>query len=110
MGAFNTVEIRGTCPCCKKEVNLEVQFKYGDTYQYDYKLGDVITWGGNDIGKPGRSRVVVDGAAGCPNCPGCDFDLDYEVWLEKDRIVAVKPVTGAYDFVSIHGEPIVSEE
>jgi hypothetical protein len=107
MGAFNTVEISGTCPCCKNEVSLEVQFKYGDTYQHHYKLDDVITWGGNDIGKPGRSRVVVDGMAGCP---ACDCDLDYEVWLEKDRIVAVKPATGAYDFVSIHGEPIVIEE
>jgi hypothetical protein len=107
MGLFNTVEISGTCSCCKKESDLEVQFSYGDTYQHHYKLGDVITWGGNDIGKPGRSRVVVDGIAGCP---GCDFDLDYEVWLEKDRIVAVKPVTGAYDPASTEEGYIVIEE
>ena len=107
MGAFNTVETSGTCPCCKQAVNLEVQFKYGNTYQHHYKIGDVITWGGNDIGKPGRTRVVVDGVAVCPDC---DCDVDYEVWLEKDKIVDVKPATGAYDFSSLDDAYIVLEE
>lgn len=107
MGLYNTVEISGTCPSCNKDVNLEVQFKYGDMYLHRYKLGDVITSGGIDIGKPGRTRVVVDGIAGCP---GCDCDLDYEVWLEKDRIVAVKPVTGGYDPASTDEGYIVIEE
>jgi hypothetical protein len=107
MGAFNTVEISGTCPCCKNEVNVEVQFKYGDTYQHHYKVGDLITWGGNDRGKPGRSKVVVYGVAVCPIC---DAELEYEVWLESDRIVAVKPATGTYDFVSEGVGYIVLEE
>jgi hypothetical protein len=107
MGAFNTVEISERCPCCKEEVNLEVQFKYGDTYQHHYKVGDVITWGGNDRGKPGRSKVVVYGFAVCPIC---DAELEYEVWLESDRIVAVKPATGTYDFVSEGLTYIVVEE
>ena len=107
MGAFNTVEISGTCPGCQKEDTLEVQFKYGDTYQHRYKVGDVITWGGNDRGKPGHSKVVVYGFAVCPIC---DAELEYEVWLEKDRIVAVKPATGTYDFVSIGRGYIVIQE
>ena len=41
MGAFNTVRILGTCPSCKNEVNLEVQFKYGDVWQHHYQVGDV---------------------------------------------------------------------
>jgi Zn ribbon nucleic-acid-binding protein len=107
MSAFNTVEISGTCPSCKKEVNLDVQFKYGDAGQHRYKLGDVITWGGNDVGRPGRSRVIVEGFA---VCPACDSELDYEVWLESDNIVAVKPATGTYDLASTPDGYIVIEE
>lgn len=107
MGLYNTVEISGTCPCSNDQVKLEVQFKYGDTYLHHYKIGDVIKWGGIDIGKPGRSKVFVDGVAGCP---GCDRDLDYEVWLESDKIVDVKPATGDYDLASTDEEYIVIEE
>ena len=106
MGAFNTVEILEKCPGCNEEVNLEVQFKYGDTYQHHYRIGDVITWGGNDIGKPACTRVVV---SGYEVCPMCEAELEYEVWLEKDRIVAVQPATGTYDFVSISRGYIVIE-
>lgn len=106
MGAFNTVEISGTCSCCKEELNLEVQFKYGDTYQNSYKLGDVITWGGNDIGKPGRSKVIVEGFA---LCPICDAELHYEVCLESDIIVVVKPRSGTYDLDSTDEGYIVIE-
>ena len=107
MGLYNTIEISGTCPCCNNEVKLEVQFKYGDTYLHHYKLGDVIEWGGIDIGKPGRSKVVVEGFK---LCPICDAELNYEVWLESDKIVAVKPYTGAYDFDSTPDCYIVLEE
>lgn len=97
MGAFNTVRILGTCPSCKNEVNLEVQFKYGDVWQHHYQIGDVIKWGGNDIGKPALRKVIVEGFAVCPTC---DSELDYEVWLENDKIVAIKLASGTYDLAS----------
>jgi hypothetical protein len=107
MGAFNTVRILGTCPSCKNEVNLEVQFKYGDVWQHHYQVGDVINWGGNDIGKSDRRKVIVEGFA---ICPICDSELDYELWLEKDRIIAVKPASGTYDLASTPEGYIVIEE
>jgi hypothetical protein len=73
-----------------------VQFKYGDTWQYDYSVGDHLRWGGNDIGQPGAVEVVVAGIAEvCPVC-GCDVEEEFEVWIRDDRIDAVVPVSGRY--------------
>ena len=107
MGAFNTVRILGTCPSCKNEVNLEVQFKYGDVWQHHYQVGDVIKWGGNNVGTHGHRKVVTEGVEACPIC---DSELDYEVWLEKDEIVAVKSTSGTYDPASTPEGYIVIEE
>lgn len=49
MGAFNTVQTSHTCPSCDAKVDTDVQFKFGDTFQYEYSVGDTIRWGGNDI-------------------------------------------------------------
>lgn len=35
---------------------------------------------------------------------------DYEVWLEDDRIAAVRPASGRYDFAAKHETYIVLEE
>ena len=98
MGLFNTVETRVSCPCGNEE-NLEVQFRYGDVYQHHYQVGDVIQWDpktpSTNVGAPGHSKVVVEGFK---LCPVCEAELEFEIWLEKDKIVAVKPATGVYDF------------
>lgn len=36
-------------------------FKYGDSWQHHYVLGDKLNWGGNDVGEPGHKLVVVVG-------------------------------------------------
>ena len=99
MGLFNTVEILDKCSSCNKDVNLRVQFKYGDVYQHHYQLGDVIKWNTDhprtNAGTTGHRKVVVEGVEDCPNC---EAEIDYEVWLENDKIVAVKPKSGAFDF------------
>jgi hypothetical protein len=110
MGAFNTVETRLTCPSCACELNINVQFKYGHSRQYAYHIGDVLYWhplGNADDGTPGHRKVVVHGVT---DCPVCGNELEFEVWLENDRIVAVKLATGAYDFVAARDTYIVVEE
>ncbi|UFP94208.1 hypothetical protein [Gloeobacter morelensis] len=109
MGAFNVVKVERTCPSCNETVELRVQFKYGDTWQYEYRIGDRLRWGGNDTGKPGAKRVVVYGID--EHCPYCGLEEgDYEVWLENDVIVSVQPSTGAYDFVNTQEVYIVVEQ
>ncbi len=108
MSAFNTVKVEHKCASCGHLVELSVQFKYGEVWQYEYEIGDRLKWGKNNIGQPGNKRVVVDGAA--ERCPVCHAEgADYEVWLEDDRIVSVQPACGRYDFAACHQTFIVVE-
>ncbi|MBK8013951.1 MAG: hypothetical protein IPK13_21710 [Deltaproteobacteria bacterium] len=101
MSAYNIVAgVSVTCPQCQAKVSVGVQFKFGATWQYRYVVGDLLRWGGNDVGTPGRARVVSDGAADSP-CPACGYagDWDFYVFIEHDRIVGVSEADGTYDFV-----------
>ncbi len=94
MSAFNTVTGQASCPNCKRTAEFEVQFKYGDTWQHSYRIGDKLRWGGNDIGIPGRRRVLVAGIGG--PCPHCQSDyIDFDVLIENDRVLSIEPIKGA---------------
>lgn len=98
MSAFNTVVVRADCPQHHGETTWRIQFKYGDVWDYTYHVGDILGWGGNEIGEPGKRLVVVDGVA--EPCPVCGYDPgDYEVWLEVDRIVRVERAPARSRFV-----------
>jgi hypothetical protein len=109
MGAFNTVTVDQKCNRCGQNTTIKVQFKYGDVWQHQYRIGDVIRWYKNNIGKPGYKHVVADAISEeCPNCG--NSNQNYEVWLENDRIVKVIPASGKFDFVSEEETYIVLEE
>lgn len=102
MSAYNIVaNVPATCPQCGARVSVGVQFKFGGTWQHQYVVGDSLRWGTNDIGRPGRARVVADGAADSA-CPACDYagDWDFYVLIENDRILGVSEADGTYDFVT----------
>ena len=93
MSAFNIVKGRTSCPSCKHVAEFEVQFKYGDNWQHSYRLGDRLRWGGNDVGTPGRRRVLVEGIGG--PCPHCKADnLDFDVVIEHDELIGIEPRQG----------------
>jgi predicted RNA-binding Zn-ribbon protein involved in translation (DUF1610 family) len=74
MSAFNTVVLPAVerCPRCGSVIRRRVQFKYGDTWQHDYAVGDHIIWGGNDVGV----RAALVRALGHPeDCPVCGYDF-----------------------------------
>jgi len=100
LGAFNTLHLEAPCPNCRRVVALAVQFKYGDCWQHEYKLGDTLRWGGNDVGRPGASRVVVSGAS--ESCPLCGSDGEFYVFVFEGRLASVEPASGLYDFVRSH--------
>ena len=60
MSAFNTVTVEQVCPRCQNRIQVRVQFKYGDTWQNEYRLGDRLRWGGNDIGNELVSKDAVE--------------------------------------------------
>ncbi len=97
MGAFNTVRADVECPNCQFKSEFEIQFKFGDVWQFEYRVGDRLSWGGNDAGSPGHKKVLLLGMGGpCPNC-GENFQL-FHILLEMDRIAEVCPATGDYTF------------
>lgn len=90
MGAFNLLKTETNCPQCGKHVRIEVQFKFGDLRQYEYRLGDKLllheseeTWA--------SSRVVLAAGIGgpCPNC-GADF-LEFDVRVNQGVLEEVSP-------------------
>jgi hypothetical protein len=101
MGAFNTVSGTVPCPSCGAVVDVEVQFKYGNTWQFAYKIGEKLRWGGLDVGGPGLGHVVVDGVVE-QICPKCALD-EWEVYVhvENDRIIRIENANGRYDFIKL---------
>jgi hypothetical protein len=106
MGAYNEVRTRLICPSCGKEVETDVQFKYGSVVHYKYDVGAELIWGANDVGQPGRKLVVADGEG--TECPNCRYDGDWPAYvrLECDIIRSVGAATGEYDFAS-KNEPFI---
>ena len=100
MGAFNVVSTSVRCPRCGSLVSVRIQFKFGDTSQHEYVLGDELRWGGNDVGLPGQGHVVVDGVSEEP-CPICGYvnEWNFYVHICYDVIERVASATGEFDFV-----------
>lgn len=102
MGAFNRYLVEQTCPGCGKTVERAFQFKFGNKWQYDYRSGDLLRWGGNDEGDPGQPLVFVDCVP--EDCSNCRFDYDwsdengFRLRIENDRLVGVE---GPYEFGSL---------
>lgn len=109
MSAFNTVIVPWKDHVTTSTYELRVQFKYGDVWQLVYQIGDALRWGGNDVGRPGARRVVVDGCLeGEPPAPG--VPEDFEVHVLENKIEKVVPATGEYDFVGANDAFIILEE
>jgi hypothetical protein len=80
------------CPHCHSMIRRTIQFAYGDTRLVDYRLGQCLQWGGNDVGERGHRRVRVSGfAESCAVC-GEATDTLYEVVIERDCLTSVQAV------------------
>ena len=96
MGAFNTLETELACPSCGELAIIPIQFKFGNCWQLKYTVGDVLTWGGNDVGNSGIARAVVDGQG--ESCPVCSSDSDFYIFVVHDQIDHVTAATGEFKF------------
>lgn len=107
MSAFNTLTARLVCPICRVHVTLRVQFKYADTWQSNYSLGDKLAWGGNDIGCGTARYVVLDGAG--EDCPNCTQDTEFYIFVRNDVLESVSHADGSFDFIGCQESFIVLE-
>lgn len=88
---------------------VNIQFKFGDTWQNQYLIGDLIRWGGADIGMPGLDKVKVYGISELDKCPSCQqpiFD-EYEIIVEKDIIKYINPIFNLEDYDSNDGNYVI---
>lgn len=94
MSAYNTVVLPAAekCPRCGSLIRRRIQFKYGDTRQHDYTIGDRIMWGGNDVGEPAVLVKVLGYPEGCPVC-GDDLGGVFDVIVRNGVIEDVVPGT-----------------
>lgn len=110
MGLFNTLTTEIACPNCKQKFQGRFQFKFGSTYLLEYKIGDIITWGKNDIGNPDITKVKVYGVIeGDEECPLCKSMLSehYDIFIEKDVIVNISPISDMSEYLDGDGEFVV---
>lgn len=104
MAAFNTVRARRLvrCPRCSDAGTINLQFAYGDTWQYQYELGDLLRWGGNDVGIRSESARVLAFPEPCPVC-GRDIEGEYVLEIEGGRLAGHRLAT-ARDVEELQGE------
>jgi hypothetical protein len=110
MSTFNELVLAtgAACPACGAPSEIVVQFRYGDTWQHRYQVGDQVRWGGNDVGQPGRHLVVV---AGYPErCEVCGDDgTILDIYVRDDVIESVKSADGTHDYVAENADFLVIE-
>jgi len=103
MGAYNILKTEIQCVHCKNTFCGDIQFKFGDTWQNIYIIGDKIGWGGADIGQPGYRKVKVYGILEQQECPICGLPLEYDIIVEKDIIKYIAPLASLEDYNSEDG-------
>lgn len=94
MGVYNVVLVPEACAACGAAIERRVQFKWGDTWLREYRIGEPLAWGGNDVGDPGLRRVVVEAAA--EDCPRCGAEgPEGDVVIERDVVTEWRPEAGS---------------
>jgi len=102
MGFFNELITTIHCPNCNNNYEARIQFKFGATRQLEYRIGDKIEWGYNEIGTPGIPRVKVFGIFGHGKCPACnaDWDEEFDIYLEADVITGITRMIDIRDYLA----------
>ena len=85
--------------------------KFGATRQLEYRIGDKIAWGYNEIGKSGIAKVKVYGILEIDDCPKCgneEKNNKFDILIQEDVIKSIS-VMIEYDY-SENGEYEILEE
>jgi hypothetical protein len=103
MGTFNILKTKVACVNCKDELEVNIQFKYGDTWQHTYEIADNLKWGGNDIGSPAYNRVVVYGITGTNICLNCNAinPEEFDILIIENKIHSTKPMSAYHNYLLV---------
>ncbi|MFC0518498.1 hypothetical protein ACFFGT_30060 [Mucilaginibacter angelicae] len=96
MSTVNILFAEMACSNCNNLYEQQVQFRFGELWQYSYKMGDRIKRGDEyyDIGKPGLPKVKALGCLVNNICPFCGFESpeDCDIIIEFDIIKDIQPL------------------
>lgn len=112
MGFFNTLITETTCPNCGAKPEIRIQYKYGNTRQLHYSMGDTITWGGNDVGNPALTKVKAYGIAESITCTACNEECipeEYDVFIIENKITKFAPIKSIEEYLDGDGEYVILE-
>ena len=100
MGAFNTLIVDLKCESCKANYFGRIQFKFGDKWQYEYRIYDQVKWGGNDEGIPKLPGVKVYGVLENETCLNCGHknNEEYDLYFSYDIIKEVGVMSNMSDY------------
>jgi hypothetical protein len=110
VGSFNILLAAVTCPNCQQKSQAQIQFKFGDTWQFKYNIGDTITWGGNQIGNPDLRKVKAYGIIESTVCPLCNRNSlpeEYDIFITDSVVKSVSPIEHMQDYLIGDGEYVV---
>ena len=112
MAAYNILETEIKCNNCGNNTTIKLQFKFGDTWQFQYRINDKIRWGGNDIGIPNLSLVKVYGLAESEICTFCKHpnSNEYDIIIENDFIRGVNQMDSYECYLLNNGDYCVMKE
>ena len=100
MGSFNVLTTTVKCSNCKNIYQGRIQFRYGNTWQIEYRIGDKLEWGGNQIGNPNEKKVKAYGILESELCPACgkvNKNNEFDILVENSVLVNVT-IMQNYDY------------
>jgi hypothetical protein len=109
MGAFNTLITEVSCGNCGRPYEGRIQFKFGNTWQFNYQIGDTLGWGGNDQGIAHLAKVKVWGTLESPDtCTYCGYPNpeEWDIFMENDVIKSVEAKENVDDYLAVNDDYI----
>ncbi len=106
MSAYNTVTYPWKDPNSGKMYDLQIQFKYGEIWQHEYKVGDLLKWGDNDIGDRSADKVFVEGVLEGEKLTDT-MPKNFEIYIGCNKIECILPSSNKYNFLETDNDYIV---
>jgi hypothetical protein len=107
MGSFNILYCIVNCPHCGHEQEARIQFKYGNTWQFKFQMGDDIKWGGNDIGNHHIQSVMAYGIIESTLCIYCNehnIPEEYDITIANNKIIGIRLMENIGNYIHANCE------
>lgn len=106
MGAYNTLTIEWNDDNSEQIHVLLLQFKYGEVWQYNYKIGDSLRWGEQNLGDKEAKEVLVEAIAENVDIP-IGLVEEFEIFIRNNIILSAIPLKDKKKYFNIGSNYIV---